>query len=533
MPLNSKIKVPLPETGVIVRSNGKRYVYKVLKSYRNDKGQPTNMRKAIGRLDAESGMLIPNDAYYEFYEKPATVEVLPSHDSVKSVGATFLLGHILNAVGVTDILKEVLGRHRAMATVTAAIYMACKGNVFERVLDWCEGCIINEEPLSSQSASVLFAGITHDERMAFFKPWINRNSGGYLVYDVTSFSTYAEGISDSEWGYNRDHDKLPQINLGCYLPEKAGLPVFYVTYPGSIVDKSHMPYMMANNKELGIKDIGFVMDRGFCSTSNITYLHSERSRYIIGVDVRHKTTREAIDRARDGIVSLRNRACDGVYACAVHSRFYGALSTMHVYYSPERAEMQRRDLFRTVENLEGKLAQINTLSEKEAKKYKGYFKISRSSDGAFTSSRDYDKIDSASGNCGFFCLLSNAGLPSDETLTIYKRRDVLEKSFDDIKNHIDMKRLRTHTDSTTDGKIFCAFIALIAVSELMNKLRGFMREKSMSKDSIISELEKIKVVNVSGNIRMINPLTKTQRKIFETFGLCEDNLKAFVLPTNE
>lgn len=530
MPLNSKIKVPLPESGVIVRANGNRYVYKVLKCFRNNKGQPTNTRKTIGRLDTESGMLIPNNTYYEFYGDAASIEVLPFHDSVKSIGSTFLIRHILSVIGVTGILENILGLRRAMAAVTAAIYMTCRWNVFERVLDWCVSCTTNEEPLSSQSASTLFAGITHDEKMAFFKTWVARNTGqGYLAYDVTSFSTYAERISDTEWGYNRDNDKLPQINLGCYLLEQSGLPMFYVTYPGSIVDKSHMPYMMAYNEELGIKSTGFIMDKGFCSTSNITYLHSEQLRYIMGVDMRHKATREAIDKVRDGIISLRYRAQKGVYARAVHSRFYGVTSTMHVYYNPELAERQRRDLFRTVDSLEETITQLSSLTEKEAKRYMRYFMIDRKINGTFTFHRDYDKIDIAARNSGFFCLLSNTDLPSNEILAVYRRRDTIEKSFDDIKNHLDMKRLRTHTDATTDGKIFIAFIALIAVSELTDKLRGIMREKSMSKDSVISELEKIKTIAVSNNIRMINPLTKTQREIFEAFGLHETDLKAFVL----
>ena len=66
-----------------------------------------------------------------------------------------------------------------------------------------------------------------------------------------------------------------------------------MTYPGSIVDKSHLPYMMAYNAELGIgKDVIFIMDRGFCSTGNVDYMHEERHSYIMGVDTRrslHKT----------------------------------------------------------------------------------------------------------------------------------------------------------------------------------------------------------------------------------------------------
>ena len=68
MALNSRIKVPLPEKGVIVarRKGDVPRVYHVLETFRNEKGQPTNKRKLIGKLDEESGMLVPNDAYYEF-----------------------------------------------------------------------------------------------------------------------------------------------------------------------------------------------------------------------------------------------------------------------------------------------------------------------------------------------------------------------------------------------------------------------------------------------------------------------------------
>jgi hypothetical protein len=62
MPLNSKIQVPLPEKGIIVRSNlPYPSVYKVLSTFRNEKGQPTNTSQLIGKLDPETGMLIPND----------------------------------------------------------------------------------------------------------------------------------------------------------------------------------------------------------------------------------------------------------------------------------------------------------------------------------------------------------------------------------------------------------------------------------------------------------------------------------------
>ena len=529
MSLCTKVQVDLPAEGVTVRRSGRyKTAYKVTGAYRNNKKQPDNKRVSIGRLDASTGKLIPNDNYWLHYGSGA-IEVLPSYDSVRSVGSSFLVTAILERLGVAGMLKACLGPDRAQAALTAAVYMAARGNVFEHVLDFCEGNTLHERPLTSQSSSALFASITHDERMAFFKSWAAAQAAGpCLAYDVTSFSSYAEGIQDTEWGHNRDGERLPQINLGCYLAQDSGLPVFYVTYPGSIVDKSHLPYMMAYNNELGISDASFVMDRGFCSTANVKYMASERLGFIMGVEIGHKATRDAVDGVREGIVSMRNRIEPGTYARSVRGTFYGAAATMHAYCDPARAERQRADLFRTVESWEDTLSQTAQLTVRQAARYRAYFRIGLAKDGSFAFERDYDKIDAAAINNGFFCLLTNTEADSAKALAVYRRKDMIEKGFDDLKNHIDMKRMRTHTTATTDGKMFLAFIALIAVSEVQAKLGAMMRERSWSKDAVIAELEKIKVVRASGGRRQMNPVTKTQRLVLEAFGLSEDDLRDYI-----
>ena len=529
MALNSKIKVVMPITGVITRKSGKyKYVYKVLKTYRNDKGQPTNDRICVGKLDAVSGMLIPNEKYYDHYPDTG-VEILPSYDSVRSIGAAFFFQHIFSNLGLTKILEDVLGKKRAELAFTTCLYMACRGNVMEHILSFCEGFTLGEAPMTSQSSSALFASITHDERMSFFKAWISQQQQcQYLAYDVTSFSSYAQGIADTEWGYNRDGEQLPQINLGCYLGEQSGLPMFYVTYPGSIIDKSHLKYMMANNDELGIKSIGFIMDRGFCTTANIGYMHSKQLPFIIGVEIRHKTTQVAVNSVHENITSMRFRIRQGIFARSVHDRFYGVNATMHIYFDPELAERQRNDLFRNVESIEEKLVQLKQITKLDEKHYSNYFDIDRKEDGSFSYRRNYEKVDRADLNNGFFCILSSTNANSEEILDIYRRKDVIEKGFDDLKNHIDMKRIRTHINATTDGKLFLAFISLIAISYMGNKLATIMKEKSISKDSVILELEKIRTVTVSERKRLVNPLTKMQKSILEPLGLDEDSVKSYV-----
>ena len=115
-----------------------------------------------------------------------------------------------------------------------------------------------------------------------------------------------------------------------------------------------------------------------------------------------------------------------------------------------------------------------------------------------------------------------------KSVLLDSRKDTIEKGFDDIKNYIGMKRLHTHSSSTTDGKMFCSFIALITAIEMANKLSELMKQKSMSKDAVISELEKIRVVTMSDGRRLMNPLTKTQRTIFEAFGLSQEDIINYV-----
>jgi transposase len=145
--------------------------------------------------------------------------------------------------------------------------------------------------------------------MGFFRSWASKRhqKDRYLAYGVASFSTCAKDIIDREWGRDRDGDRLPQINLGCLLSESSGLPAFYATYPGSILDKSHLPYMTACNDDLGISEDGFVLDRGFCSTGNVKHTAKMGWKFILGVEKRHKATRVAMDFARKTIFQTRNR----------------------------------------------------------------------------------------------------------------------------------------------------------------------------------------------------------------------------------
>ncbi len=61
---------------------------------------------------------------------------------------------------------------------------------------------------------------------------------------------------------------------------------------------------------------------------------------------------------------------------------------------------------------------------------------------------------------------------------IYKEKDVIEKSFDDLKNELDMKRLRIHNSQRMKGRTFIQFIALIFLAQI----RKTMWETPLTKE---------------------------------------------------
>ena len=126
MSLCPKLQVKLPEKGVIVAKSGKYpYVYHVDATYRNERGIPTNKKRSIGKLDNESGMLIPNKTYYEIYEdqreevvKSNVNETIISYGTVCTIGIIAVVKAVFEQLGIASILTSIIGEERYQKGVT-------------------------------------------------------------------------------------------------------------------------------------------------------------------------------------------------------------------------------------------------------------------------------------------------------------------------------------------------------------------------------------------------------------------------------
>ena len=479
-------------------------------------------------------MLIPNRNYYEIYaaaklEKSDVRQ--PEIESIKSCGVTFAVDGLLNEMGLSEVMKRKFPK-QADQIIALAEYMLCEGNVMSYYEDWYDEIHPHANVrLSSADISRLFQSIDYKSRMDFFRTWVYaRNQSEYIAYDVTSISSYSKGIESLEWGYNRDKESLPQMNIAMYYGQQSRLPLYYCVYPGSVPDKTHLEYMLRDNELIGFKGTKYVMDRGFFTADNLSYMTEAGARFIISVPNSSLFARELIDKYRIQIVN-RSECRLGKnlpYAKDVIREDFGMRVKAHIFYNPAKAAAEEDILFEEIERCEKALREMTEPPARNLQ-YDRYFKINRTKDGGLGFIRDTGKINTIISRLGFFIIVeTDFEASSLDVLMIYRQRDVVEKSFDDLKNELDMKRLHCHSDETAEGKLFVAFFALILRSSMQNKLREYMADTGITFASILKELRKMKYVQTRDGKKLLSPVSKKQRDILSNFGLSTETMPAWL-----
>ena len=524
---NPPVEMPA-KTTVKKAANGTVYVYYTTRAYRNAKGKPTSDEAAIGKLAADGVHLIPNMRYYEFFpsEKPVVAES-------KAFGASGVLHLLAKRLGIEDLLKEACDELAGLVLL-AAIYMVEQDNVMCHIADYCDETFTpGSLRLDSKSTSELFAALSMQKRSSFLSSWVRmRQEEEYIAYDVTSLSTYSGGIEDAEWGYNRDGEDLCQVNLGMFVGEDSHLPVYYATYQGSILDKTHLSYMMESARALGISKVRFVFDRGFVTTDNLIYVQEQHLSFITALPAHLKAYKGLLDEAaHTDISSSRNAVLgQGLYALRLPVMIGGVSLHAHVFFSPQKKALEELVLYAKVERLEAELTKM-ALAKKLPKKYTDLFCIS-ASDGTLETiefTRDYAKIDAKLSRAGFFVLVTTDGaITSEEVLMTYRYKDSIEKAFSAMKNHLDFSRMRTHGTLTTDGKLFVGFIALILRLQIRTALSASNDKniKKMPVTKAVRELRKLKRITYSSDEIQHTVVTKTQHLILDALKIDSKELLA-------
>ncbi len=197
------------------------------------------------------------------------------------------------------------------------------------------------------------------------------------------------------------------------------------------------------------------MDRGFYSEKNINDLMKHHHKFLIGAKMSLKIVSNRLDDIRGEFVTRYNYNSElKLYVMSFMEEWdyteekprSGEIVSekrriyLHFYYNDQKATDDKVRFNAMLDRLESNLVN-GTLDPADEKLYQKYFSIHETPVRGKTYSFKEDTIRKAEKNYGYFVLMSNGIKDPVEALRIYRLKDLIEKSFGNLKERLSMRRM--------------------------------------------------------------------------------------------
>ena len=506
--------------------NGRIYLYEVQSYWDKDKKQARQKRKYLG----------PKEKIYNKNKGTnsnfSTKNIRDKFIS-KSYGDTFVIREIQNRIGIKDLLKKYFPDcYKDILSLSSFLFEESTASYLYPF--WHDDHYIPDvNKLYSTSISNLYDSLGNRELEIneFMKGWINHiNPTAGIYYDITSISSYSTNNEYVEWGYNRDKEYLPQINLGFTYCKKTSLPLSYRVHPGSIVDVTTLKNTIKMLNSSNLKDLFLILDRGFCSVADINEMYKEKISFIQPLSYSQKKAKELLQKNKLKIVDSKNAFVynkDILYHIKDKIELGGRKYEAHLYYNEKLGVSFKHNLYSSLFELESKHKLLEKkvddekyLEETIPAKYQKYYKVEKGK-----IKRNTEKISDMIFQSGSMILVVSGKKMTKETIIeSYRTRDKIEKEIEKLKNQIDCKRLRSHKKNTSSGRLFVKFISMIESGAIMNCLKRNNDTKHYSLKEAMLELRKIKISSLDRETYFVSELTSKQKKILKALNINKDDL---------
>ncbi len=512
---------------IVVKTRDTRYICLDVAYWDPEKKMGLHRRRTIGRYDAE-GRRIMNGS-----EDDTSSRIRPRkkpYAVTEEVGCALLLDTVSARTGLGSVVTEVFGKKDADAIMTCAYYMARSDGALCGCEQWSAGSATPfGERLGDQRISELLPRLTADRQKEFFNLWRDKmgDDDNYAI-DITSISSYIETISIIRAGYNRDGEKLEQINMALMVGSKSLLPVCYRIIPGNVNDKSALVPFIKTLDAMGFKRYKLVLDKGFYSEANVNEMYRLKVKFTLSVPNSKKFAADAIEAARPSIGNFDNYLSYGtskVYASTTRESWTtdgkNHRCYVHVFFDPRKKSDDDNHFDEDLNSVRSRILVDGDEAAVASSMARKYLIVSKRN-GKYTVKSNQAAIDEHKRNSsGFLVILSNHVKTADEALRIYRAKETAECGFDDMKCDIDLDRLRIHSEEALNGKIFIAFLALILKFDILRTIRDEQELRYHSRDEVMREMAILRRTSIGGADPVYTELTKLQKTVIACFGITD------------
>lgn len=519
------------------------YVYEDYPYWDPVKKQTRHKRVYIGKKD-DNGTFIPNKRYLARTAQASASETALEPVVAGSVkrtygGFTYLLDDIASQTSIAQDLKVCFPQDYK-AIISLAYYLVCESDApMYRYAHWAGRHAVAEQGLSSQRISEIFSRISYEGAMSFLNKQKRRyQETEYLVYDITSISSYSELIRQVRYGNNKQGEDLPQINLALVFGQESLMPLYYRRLPGNISDVTTLKKLLRDLNHLEFDKVKMVLDRGFHSARNIDDLYKNRYKFILGARKNSTFIQQHIQASREKLQTFTTYDSElGLHCHTVTDQWpyqeynkeervtgHGERRIyVHVYFDPVKAEADKAALYRQLTDL-SQLIGNQELTDTQKALAEKYLILPPKSNKNKKVAYNEQAIEQKRASFGYFVLLSNEIKSANEALHIYRNKDVVEKSFSNLKNRLNLRRLNVSSEESLEGKIFVQFVALMFVSWIHKVMKKQNLYKNWTMQELFDELDTIERFEQKGKRAHYSEVTSKQRGIYTSFNLAPPNM---------
>lgn len=558
MYLDCLVKVPeIPGKIVYKKKGPSTYVlYENGRSYDPKKRFNQPKRVIIGKLsEADKSMMQPNTGYLEQfpYAELPDEKAEPSRSRCLRTGTFIVLRKIIEDYKLKDMLSAYFGIKDAGLLLDLAVYsIITESNVAQHYPDYAFNHPLLTQEMRMYSDSKVgdfLSSVTDEQRLGFLDEWNERKDKRqriYISYDSTNKNCQAGQIAIVEKGHPKEDKGLAIYNYSIALDVKEKEPLFYEVYPGSIVDVSQLRSAVDEANGYGYRNLGFILDRGYFSKDNISYMDENGYSFVIMANGITSLVDEIVLEEKGSFEDDRLHYIKRfhVYGTTVRKRLYATdkeLRSFHIYHDSEKEATERTQVDKKIDVLTEFLDK-KTGTQYEASDYiKRYFDIYMEKDG--DTFKGYtvkpEVIRKELKLCGYFCIVTSEKMNAKEALELYKSRDASEKLFAADKMFLGSRSTRSHTIETLKAKSFVEFIALIIRNRFYSRLKAesetmVKAPNYMTVPAAIRELEKIELIRgYDKTYRLSYAVTKKQKTILNAFGMDENYIRQKAIGIDE
>jgi len=508
---------------------GVEYVYEYDSVWIANKKYGTHTRNYIGKNI--NGEFIPNKKFQLQLELQELATKQSGSAAVEKssrnfYGATYLFDAIGEKLGITQDLQKCFPETWEQILSIAYYLILEDRNPLSRFPKWA---MTHAHPfgdnIPSQRSSELFGLVGENQKQNFFRLQAERRlEKEFLAYDTTSISSYSKSLKQVKYGFNKDHDPLPQINLAMLFGEESRLPVYYRKLAGNIADVKTLRNLLADIEFLKLKKVGLVMDRGFYSEENINALLEKQYKFIIATKTSLKFVQRKLDEVRGTLVSRAHYSSKHkLYFTSSMEEWQshhkpeigGRQIYLHIFYHDQRAVDDKIEFNELLDTLEAEL-QSGKHNPEHEKLYSKYYHLQENPQ---KGTPNQEAIAAKERDYGYFVLLSNGVQDPLDALEKYRTKDLIEKAFGNLKERLNMRRTSVSSSENLEGKLFVQFVALIYLSYIKKEMCDHHLFRKYTLQELLDELDIIERFEQPGKTDRIGELTKKQQELYESLGV--------------